>query len=229
MSRVGQEARGADATYARCQPPPFAPLQHLNHARECAGLLDQRRRRAATERHAGVDLGVHSNPYLEVMAALTVSALADSAGVRPDTIRYYEKAGLLPPPARSAAGYRLYADAMTDRVQFIKGAQRAGLRLREIAQLLEIHDHGQCPCGHTEDLVRRRVVEIDAEIARLQVTHQRLTQLADDCPADLCPEQDWPCADQFIQAGKEVNSHGPGLPLPTDTRLPLPLLTPERI
>jgi DNA-binding transcriptional MerR regulator len=162
------------------------------------------------------------------MASLTVSVLADRAGVRPDTIRYYERAGLLPQPPRSPAGYRQYDEAMVDRAQFIKGAQRLGLRLREIAELLEINDHGQCPCGHTEDLVRRRVVELDAEIARLLDTRQRLVKLADDCPAASCREQDWPCAEQFIRAGKEVINHGPGLPVPTDPGVPLPLLTPQR-
>ena len=58
--------------------------------------------------------------------ALTVSALADQAGLRADTIRYYERVGLLPEPACSAAGYRLYDQAAVGRLRLIKGAQRAG-------------------------------------------------------------------------------------------------------
>ena len=82
--------------------------------------------------------------------ALTVSALADQAGLSPDTVRYYERVGLLPEPACSAAGYRLYDQAAVGRLRLIKGAQRAGLRLREIGELLQVADRGQCPCGHTE-------------------------------------------------------------------------------
>ena len=85
--------------------------------------------------------------------ALTVSALAGQAGLSADTVRYYERVGLLPEPARSAAGYRLYDQAAVSRLRLIKGAQRAGLRLREIGELLQVADQGQCPCGHTETLL----------------------------------------------------------------------------
>ena len=70
--------------------------------------------------------------------ALTVSALADQTGLSPDTVRYYERVGLLPQPARSAAGYRLYDQTAIGRLQLIKSAQRAGLRLREIGELLQV-------------------------------------------------------------------------------------------
>ncbi|HEX8134153.1 MAG TPA: MerR family transcriptional regulator [Actinomycetes bacterium] len=91
--------------------------------------------------------------------ALTVSALADQAGLSADTVRYYERVGLLPKPARSAAGYRLYDQTAVGRLRLIKGAQRAGLRLREIGELLQVADQGQCPCGHTETLLRERLAE----------------------------------------------------------------------
>jgi MerR HTH family regulatory protein len=61
---------------------------------------------------------------------LTVSVLAGQVGLRPDAVRYYERLGLLPLPARSRAGYRLYDQATVDRLRLIKGAQRVGLRLR---------------------------------------------------------------------------------------------------
>jgi hypothetical protein len=77
-----------------------------------------------------LDLGARSKVYPAGMA-LTVSALADQAGLSADTVRYYERVGLLPEPARSAAGYRLYDQAAVGRLRLIKGAHRAGLRLRE--------------------------------------------------------------------------------------------------
>jgi DNA-binding transcriptional MerR regulator len=75
-------------------------------------------------------------------ARLSVSALAKRVGVSPDTIRYYEKAGLLPPPERTAADYRIYDESAIDRLHFIQGAQRLGLSLREIRTLLEVRDTG---------------------------------------------------------------------------------------
>jgi DNA-binding transcriptional MerR regulator len=142
------------------------------------------------------------------MAGFTVSTLAEQVGVRPDTIRYYERAGLLPPPARTPAGYRQYDNATADRLRFIKGGQRLGLRLREIAELLAVRDRGACPCGHTAALVHRRLAEIDSEITRLVDLRHELIRVAAGCAAEACPtpapDGAWPCEVQFIDAGKEV-------------------------
>jgi DNA-binding transcriptional MerR regulator len=131
--------------------------------------------------------------------ALTVSALADQAGLSADTVRYYERVGLLPEPARSAAGYRLYDQAAVGRLRLIKGAQRAGLRLREIGELLQVADQGQCPCGHTEDLLRRRVAEVRGELERLQALEADLVRLLERQPDPSCPDMtagaaSWWCA-----------------------------------
>jgi DNA-binding transcriptional MerR regulator len=141
------------------------------------------------------------------MALLTVSMLAERTGTSADTIRYYERLGLLPPPVRTAAGYRQYDDEAADRVRFIKGAQRFGLRLQEIGELLAVRDRGACPCGHAEALVRRRIAQIDAEIARLADLREELTRLAVDCAA-LGPGRGgpWPCEVQFIDAAKEATA-----------------------
>ena len=120
--------------------------------------------------------------------ALTVSALADQAGLSPDIVRYYERVGLLPEPARSAAGYRLYDQAAVGRLRLIKGAQRAGLRLREIGELLQVADQGQCPCGHTETLLRQRLVEVRAELERLRDLETELGRLLEPRPNLDCPE-----------------------------------------
>jgi DNA-binding transcriptional MerR regulator len=120
--------------------------------------------------------------------ALTVSALADTVGLSADTVRYYERVGLLPPPARSAAGYRLYDQDTVGRLRLIKGAQRAGLRLREIGELLQVADRGQCPCGHTETLLQERLSEVRAELERLRALEADLTRLLEPQPDSSCPE-----------------------------------------
>jgi DNA-binding transcriptional MerR regulator len=132
--------------------------------------------------------------------ALTVSTLAKQAGLSGDTVRYYERVGLLPPPARSPAGYRLYDQDAVARLRLIRGAQRAGLRLREIGELLQVADQGQCPCGHTETLLRERLAEVRAELARLRALEADLTQLLEREPDRSCPEATtaamaWWCAD----------------------------------
>lgn len=134
--------------------------------------------------------------------ALTVSQLAKQTGISPDAVRYYEKAGLLPPPPRSPAGYREFDASTTERIRFIKGAQEMGLRLGEIAELLEIQDRGACPCGHTKELVERHLAEIDAELTRLCRLRQQLAGMAElECPATTESEL-WPCQVQFLQRGE---------------------------
>ena len=138
--------------------------------------------------------------------ALTVSKVAAEVGLGRDTIRFYEQEGLLPPPERTAAGYRLYEASVVDRLRFIKGAQRFGLRLREIKELLEVRDKGLCPCGHTQQLLQGRIAEVDSELARLQRVRQELARMIQQYPVEAClenPSDGWPCEIEFIAKGGE--------------------------
>jgi DNA-binding transcriptional MerR regulator len=118
---------------------------------------------------------------------LRVAELADTVGVSSDTIRYYERAGLLPAPARTAAGYRAYDDSAVDRLRFIQGAQRLGLRLKDILDLLAIRDTGTCPCEPAEQLLRRRLAEVDEQIANLVGLRTEMAAMADALPSLTCP------------------------------------------
>jgi DNA-binding transcriptional MerR regulator len=128
------------------------------------------------------------------MATLTVSILAKLAGVPAGTVRCYDRAGLLPPLARTPAGYRLYGEDAADRLRLVKGAQRLGLRLREVAELLAVRDRGACPCGHAQAMVDRRLGEVDAEVARLVGLRAELARVAARCAPDACPDRvgAWP-------------------------------------
>jgi DNA-binding transcriptional MerR regulator len=131
---------------------------------------------------------------------LTVSGLASRVGVSPHAVRYYERLGLLLPAVRNAAGYRRYDQRAVGRLRFIKGAQRVGLRLREIAELLQVVDRGQCPCGHTGALLRQRLAEVNTELARLGVLRGELTRLLAITPEQACTvatAEDWWCVQAF--------------------------------
>jgi len=138
------------------------------------------------------------------MTTLTVGELAEHAAVSPHTIRYYDRIGMLPAPHRTEAGYRRYEPDTVDRLRFIRGAQSVGLRLREVRELLAVMDQGRCPCGHTEQLVRQRLAETDAEIGRLHSLRTALTRLIDR--AQSCPTDTWWCATEFTR--EEVNTNG---------------------
>src|SRR5712691_2125740 len=132
----------------------------------------------------------------------TISELGREVGVKPDTIRYYERAGLLPSPDRNSTGYRVYGDEDLQRLRFIRGAQRLGLRLRDIRELLAIRDRGACPCGHTASLVRTRVADLDAEIERLTGLRAELERLARALPEGPPSGERWPCEQEFIEVGR---------------------------
>jgi DNA-binding transcriptional MerR regulator len=134
---------------------------------------------------------------------LSVSKVGAEVGLTADTIRYYEKAGLLPDPDRTSSGYRVYDEDAIERLRFIKGVQRFGLRLREVRELLEVLDRGACPCGHAQALVERRLDEVDVEIAELSRVKEGLIRLAKELRSE---SQDpatgqWPCQSQFIEVG----------------------------
>ena len=136
---------------------------------------------------------MHSKVYgLDV--AQTINALAEMVGLRTDTLRYYDRIGILPPSGRTPAGYRLYDQSSVERLEFIKGVQRMGLRLGDIKELLEVRDRGQCPCGHTRVLVQRRLDQVDADMRRLAAVRRQLRALKKR--NDECREvsaRDWSC------------------------------------
>jgi DNA-binding transcriptional MerR regulator len=137
--------------------------------------------------------------------SMTISELAGRAGLTPDTLRYYEKLGLLPSPERTEAGYRVFDEDAVSRLRFIKSAQGLGLRLKDIAQLLEVMDKGHCPCGHTETLLRARLAEVDAEIARLNALRAAMAHTLEACPSDCSDVSCWPCGTGSYERAKEVS------------------------
>jgi MerR family transcriptional regulator, mercuric resistance operon regulatory protein len=147
---------------------------------------------------------------------LSVSGLAARVGISPDAVRYYERLGVLPRPARSAAGYRRYDQGAVERLRFVKGAQRVGLRLREIGELLEVMDRGQCPCGHTEALLRQRLAEVDDQLVRLAVLRAELARLLErpERAGSADTAKGWWCVQAFSHEGGGGDGGVSGLRLP---------------
>ncbi|MCA1709285.1 MAG: heavy metal-responsive transcriptional regulator [Actinobacteria bacterium] len=135
--------------------------------------------------------------------SLKVSELAGKAGVSADTVRYYERQGLLAKPNRTQSGYRQYDEPAIERLHFIRGAQTLGLKLGDIKDLLTIRDRGACPCGHTQQLLEKRVAEIDAEISELKALKRELQSMEQlHCTTDS-GSSPWPCEIEFVKRGGE--------------------------
>src|SRR6476619_3952459 len=110
---------------------------------------------------------------------MSVATLASKVGVGRDTIRYYERVGLLPEPPRTIGDHRRYPPSAVDRLRFIQGCQRLGVRLDDIRDLLEVRDTGTCACHPAEALLRRRLGELDAELARLKQLRADVVSMVD--------------------------------------------------
>lgn len=112
--------------------------------------------------------------------------LAKRAGVTPDTVRYYEREGLLPSPRRTASGYRDYGDDALEDLRFIKKAQALGLKLGDVRDVLEIASGGKPPCEHVRATVTARLTEVEArlrELRGLRATLRETLERLDRAPA----------------------------------------------
>ena len=117
---------------------------------------------------------------------MRIGELARSAGVTPDTVRYYEREGLLPLPQRTPSGYRDYAPEMLDDLQFIKKAQALGLKLSAVREVLEISSGGRQPCEHVRETVSDRLAEVETrlrELRGLRATLRETLERLDRAPA----------------------------------------------
>ena len=117
------------------------------------------------------------------MSQLTVSKLAEQAGTSADTVRYYERIGLLPETERSASGYRLYGDEAVERLRFIKQAQEIGFSLGEIGELLSIG--GEAECRRVRDLLRGKLTELDTRLKAMHRFRRTLASHLDACEREL--------------------------------------------
>ncbi|GAB3245424.1 heavy metal-responsive transcriptional regulator [Arthrobacter pigmenti] len=125
---------------------------------------------------------------------MLIGKVADITGVDSQTIRFYERQGLLPAPLRKPNGYRSYDATAIGRLQFVRAAQAAGLTLAEIANILHLRDAGQTPCTHVSLLLDRKLDDVRARQRELATLAAELEQLI-DASRDLDPRN---CADADI-------------------------------
>ena len=128
---------------------------------------------------------------MEMVMALKIGQLAEGAAVNLQTIRYYEREGLLPEPPRLNSGYRLYPESAVRRVRFIKRAQEIGFSLAEIRELLSLRIDARRERADVRALAETKIADIDAKIRTLRAMKTVLNRLMERCtgcgPASECP------------------------------------------
>ena len=122
---------------------------------------------------------------------MKIGQLAEKTAVNVQTVRFYERKGLLAPTERLASGYRKFGDHTVDRIQFIRNAQRIGYSLEEIRELLELRVNQENPCEHVRKLTDTKICEVDEKIKALEELRSRLEKLSSLCdhggPEGECP------------------------------------------
>ncbi len=125
------------------------------------------------------------------MENLTIGQLARRARVNIETIRYYERRGLMPEPPRRESGYRQYSQTDVARIQFIKGAKELGFSLKEILELLSLRVDPQTTCGDVKRRTEDKIGDIEQKIKDLKRMRMALATLAAACkeegPSSACP------------------------------------------
>jgi MerR family transcriptional regulator, copper efflux regulator len=106
-----------------------------------------------------------------------IGQLAERLGITTKAIRFYESIGLLPEPSRSPSGYRSYDEPDADRLTFIKTAQRLGLSLDEIKEIIAFRDRGERPCGYVGEVLDRQVADLDRRIREMRDLRDELKSL----------------------------------------------------
>lgn len=112
---------------------------------------------------------------------MTIGRLARRAGVTVDTLRFYERQGIIARPRRLVSGYRNYSDEDIDRLQFVKDAKGLGFSLREIRELLSMGVRSTHECGPLTRKAESKLEEMTTEIARLQRLQRALRKMVCDC------------------------------------------------
>lgn len=117
------------------------------------------------------------------MDQLTIGDVATQAGVNLETIRYYERRGLVPKPPRTPSGYRLFPAESVNRVRFIKRAQELGFSLKEIKELLALRIDPDTSCTDVRRRADAKLSDIEEKIRTLQAMRKVLQSLAVACPS----------------------------------------------
>jgi Hg(II)-responsive transcriptional regulator len=128
---------------------------------------------------------------VEKMRDLSIGQLARKSRVNVETIRFYERRGLIPEPPRRESGYRQYSEDGVSRIQFIKRAKELGFSLKEISELLSLRVDPDTTCGDVKKRAEAKIAEVEEKMRALQRIKKALTKLVALCrgsgPTSECP------------------------------------------
>jgi Zn(II)-responsive transcriptional regulator len=135
------------------------------------------------------------------MEKLTIGKLARQVGLGVETLRYYERRGLIEPHRRTDSGYRLYHADAGQRLRFIRRAQALGFSLDEVAELLSLSDRPGASAAEVKRLTRAKIADIESRIRDLEQMKSALSELEVRCPGHAGTTADCPILAALSQHG----------------------------
>jgi MerR family mercuric resistance operon transcriptional regulator len=126
--------------------------------------------------------------------AISRGVLSKKTGVNSETIRYYEKINLIPTPARTTNGYRVYDDTHVKRLSFIKRCRELGFKLKEVTELLDLVDGDDYTCAEIRDHTIRHLRDVENRILDLKKMRQTLKDMVSECEGGSVPKCEARCS-----------------------------------
>ncbi len=117
---------------------------------------------------------------------MKIGEIASEAGVTVDTVRFYERVGVLPPPARTESGYRDYERDTVERIKLTRELQAIGFTLTDAVDALAAHDAGNATCGSEQWRLDAVLARVDAKLAELSALRRRIVKAQDACASGHC-------------------------------------------
>ena len=115
---------------------------------------------------------------------MRIGELAKATGTKAETIRYYEREGILPAADRTDSNYRDYSDGHLATLTFVRRARELGFSMAQVRELLALSDHDDKPCEDVDQLVKQQLFEVERKIADLAALRDELAELARSCQSD---------------------------------------------
>ncbi|MBS0639850.1 MAG: helix-turn-helix domain-containing protein [Proteobacteria bacterium] len=111
----------------------------------------------------------------------TIGELARDTGTKVETVRWYERDGIMPAPIRTAGGHRVYTEAHRNRLAFVRHARELGFSLQDVRELLQLTDDPEGSCATADGIARQHLASVQSRISRLQALEAELTRMVDAC------------------------------------------------
>jgi DNA-binding transcriptional MerR regulator len=119
---------------------------------------------------------------------MKIGELSKATGTNIETIRYYERIGLLPPPARTSANYRSYGEPHRARLAFVRHSRELGFTIEEIRSLLDLSDHPERDCGEADRIATGHLMQVEGKIARLDSLREELSRIVGRCRGGIAAD-----------------------------------------